>query len=91
MKGVCVCIYTSCSANNSADNTSFPSRAELAEAAALKEQHRRSEMAAAAAAAKARREQQAANASRVSREQQAANAGSSRRLTPRESVCLFAC
>ena len=58
----CVCIYISCSANKSAANTSFPSRAELAEAAALKEQQRRSEMAAAAAAAKARREQQAADA-----------------------------
>ena len=58
----CVCIYISCSANKSAANTSFPSRAELAEAAALKEQQRRSEMAAAEAAAKARREQQAADA-----------------------------
>jgi hypothetical protein len=55
-------VYISCSANKSAANTSFPSRAELAEAAALKEQQRKSEMAAAAAAAKARREQQAAQA-----------------------------
>ncbi len=58
-------IYTSCSAKKPAANTSFPSRADLAEAAALKEQQRRSEMAAAAAATKAIREQQVPNASRV--------------------------